>query len=79
TRLDLRPIARALAEGRVGALEAYHDALLLRSRPLGAGRAGRRLGMLVEVVRRMIIIAREDAEASDAEVDHRAFVTRVGT
>jgi DTW domain-containing protein len=61
TRLDLRPIARALAKGRVGALESYHDALVLSSRPLGAGRAGRRLGMLVEVVRRMITIAREDS------------------
>lgn len=60
-RFDLRPIARGLVGARVGALESYHATLGAPAVPQVEGRAGLRLAMLGDVVRRVVAIADEDA------------------
>jgi hypothetical protein len=68
TRLDLRQVARVYLSGRFGTL----DELLVRlgagsSPPLGAGRAGKRLGQLVALTRFLEeAAAREDAAVAQA-------------
>lgn len=49
-KLDLRAETRRMTNQKLGSLEAYADTLA-PSTPLGRGRGGRRLGMLVEIVR----------------------------
>jgi len=50
-RLDLRAEARRLANRKLGSLEAYAGGLVPPPPPLAPGRAGKRLAMLVEIVR----------------------------
>jgi len=50
-RIDLRAEARRLANRKFGSLETYAAALAPPPPPLAAGRAGRRLALLVQVVR----------------------------
>ncbi|HET7505516.1 MAG TPA: tRNA-uridine aminocarboxypropyltransferase [Kofleriaceae bacterium] len=50
-RLDLRAAAQRLTNRKLGDLEAYAATLGPPPAPLAAGRAGRRLAMLVQVVR----------------------------
>ena len=50
-RLDLRDEARRLANRKFGSLEAYATALGPPLAPLAPGRAGRRLALLVQLVR----------------------------
>jgi DTW domain-containing protein YfiP len=50
-RLDLRAEARRLANRKLGSLEAYAAAIAPEAPVLAPGRAGRRLAMLVEIVR----------------------------
>jgi hypothetical protein len=50
-RLDLRAEARRLANRKLGSLEAYAAAIAPEAPVLVPGRAGRRLAMLVEIVR----------------------------
>jgi DTW domain-containing protein YfiP len=50
-RLDLRAEARRLANRKLGSLEAYASALAPAAPPLAPGRAGKRLAMLVAIVR----------------------------
>jgi len=50
-RLDLRAGARRMVQRRLGSLEAYAASLAPSPPPLTAGRAGRRLAMLVQIVR----------------------------
>lgn len=61
TRFDLRPIARGLAGARVGALESFHATLGAPAVAQLEGRAGLRVAMLVDVVRKVVAIADEDA------------------
>jgi hypothetical protein len=61
-RLDLRVLVHAWAKRRIGAIDDVLPALgLAQAPPLAVGRAGRRLGQLVEVAR---FLARE-AERED--------------
>ena len=54
TRFDLRQVARVFASRRIGTLDDFLASLgLPTARPLAEGRAGVRLGQLVEVVRFM--------------------------
>jgi len=50
-RLDLRAAAHRVARRRLGSLEAYAATLGPPPAPLTAGRAGRRLALLVQIVR----------------------------
>lgn len=60
-RVDLRPLARVATRQHVSTLDDTLTALELPPSPsLGLGRAGRRLGQLVAVTRRMTELARED-------------------
>ena len=49
-RIDLRAEARRMVHGKLGSLEAYAATLGPAPAPLTAGRAGRRLAMLVQIV-----------------------------
>jgi len=48
--IDLRAIARREARRKIGCLESFAGSLGVAAAPLGAGRAGRRLAMLVQIV-----------------------------
>jgi DTW domain-containing protein YfiP len=50
-RIDLRADARRIAQRKLGSLEAYAATIAPPPPPLTAGRAGRRLAMLVQIVR----------------------------
>jgi DTW domain-containing protein YfiP len=50
-RLDLRFEARRMANRKLGSLEAYAETMGPLPRPLTIGRAGKRLAMIVEIVR----------------------------
>jgi DTW domain-containing protein YfiP len=56
-RLDLRAGARRMVQRRLGSLEAYAASLAPSPPPLTAGRAGRRLAMLVQIVRAWHVLA----------------------
>lgn len=49
-RLDLRALAQQLTNKKLGPLEGYAESLGPPAAPLGAGRGGRRLGALVQIV-----------------------------
>jgi DTW domain-containing protein YfiP len=55
--LDLRAEARRMANRKLGSLEAYAASLDVTGAPIGRGRGGRRLGLLVELVRRWRALA----------------------
>jgi len=50
-RIDLRAEARRMVHGKLGSLESYAATLGPAPAPLTTGRAGRRLAMLVQIVR----------------------------
>jgi DTW domain-containing protein YfiP len=56
-RLDLRAEARRLASRKLGSLEAYAAGSAPVPPPLAPGRAGKRLALLVEIVRRWHALA----------------------
>ena len=65
-RLDLRADAHRLAHRKLGSLEAYAATLGPPPPPLAAGRAGRRLALLVQVIHAWRAIAAAASAAPDA-------------
>ena len=70
-RLDLRAAAHRLVHRKLGSLEAYAASLGTPPPPLAAGRAGRRLALLVQVVHAWRKLAEADSSA-DTSADSSA-------